>query len=147
MNDARESDYPSDSLPRLRRTRSAGALALLFVGVQQAVLFWQPDHDLRVRETDETGGTVVSAMQAGSAGGARIAGCSMRERQKGAYIKRYLIAVYIEEHWRSHHCAPSMPQLCEAFDSQWQNIDYHLHTLVAEGRLQANQLPVKGQAA
>jgi hypothetical protein len=61
--------------------------------------------------------------------------------------KRYLIAVYVVEHWRSHACAPSISDLCTVFDSQYQNIWYHLSTLVDDGYLMPEELPMQRERA
>lgn len=58
------------------------------------------------------------------------------------FNNRYLIAVFIEEHLRSHKCAPTVARIADAFGLSPLTVEYHVSRLLDEGRITADQAPV-----
>lgn len=48
---------------------------------------------------------------------------------------RYLIATYVEEHWRSHGYAPTTREIATVFEITLNTVNRHLNHLANEGRL------------
>lgn len=57
------------------------------------------------------------------------------------FTRRYLVAVFIEEHWLSYGYAPTVTRIAEAFGLSPLTIEYHISRLLGEGRLTLDQSP------